>query len=54
MASTVSLAVRSRLNLLPAGMEAPALPRYHPAPSRNEVAVVQPVLVSPPPDADAD
>ncbi|EIN07210.1 WD40 repeat-like protein [Punctularia strigosozonata HHB-11173 SS5] len=45
MSSTVSLsmAVRSRLNLPPGAMD--AMSRYHPAPSRNEVAVVQPVLV---------
>jgi catabolite repression protein CreC len=54
MASTPSLAVRRRTdtltadhstpNLPPLGTENP-LPRFHPAPSRNEVAIVQPVLV---------
>ncbi|KAJ7217189.1 catabolite repression protein creC [Mycena pura] len=46
MASTVSLAVRrDRSTLyLPAGEESP---RYHPAPSRNEIAVVQPCLIKP-------
>ena len=34
----------STLHLPPLGREGP-LPRYHPAPSRNEVAIVQPVLV---------
>ena len=34
----------STLHLPPLGGEGP-LPRYHPAPSRNEVAIVQPVLV---------
>ncbi|KAI0032203.1 WD40 repeat-like protein [Vararia minispora EC-137] len=49
MSSTLSLALRRRegaadrstLHLVPEG----PLPKYHPAPSRNEVAVVQPVLV---------
>ena len=27
------------------GLDASPLPRYHPAPARNEIAVVQPVLV---------
>lgn len=27
-------------------MDEPPSPRYHPAPSRNEIAFVQPVLVS--------
>ncbi|KAH9993809.1 WD40-repeat-containing domain protein [Russula vinacea] len=54
MSSSLSLAARRRpdaltadhstLHLLPLGGEGP-LPRYHPAPSRNEVAIVQPVLV---------
>jgi catabolite repression protein CreC len=54
MASTPSLAVHRRTdtltadhstpNLPPLGTENP-LPRFHPAPSRNEVAIVQPVLV---------
>ncbi|KAH9071199.1 WD40 repeat-like protein [Lactarius deliciosus] len=54
MASSLSLGVRRRgdtltadhstLHLPPIGAEGP-LPRYHPAPSRNEVAIVQPVLV---------
>jgi hypothetical protein len=55
MASSLSLGARRRgdtltadrstLHLLPPpGVEGP-LPRYHPAPSRNEVAIVQPVLV---------
>lgn len=52
MASTVSLAFRkgtgSALHLPGAsviGFDTSAPPRYHPAPSRNEVSVVQPVLV---------
>ena len=61
-ASTLSLALRRRETAasaadrstlhLPAPLADGPLPRYHPAPSRNEVAVVQPVLVrapSPPP-----
>jgi hypothetical protein len=54
MASSLSLANRRRtdafaadhstLLLPPPGAEGP-LSRYHPAPSRNEVAIVQPVLV---------
>ncbi|PIL24314.1 hypothetical protein GSI_14067 [Ganoderma sinense ZZ0214-1] len=51
MTSSISLALRRRgestLYLPPSGTpggESP-LPRYHPAPSRNEVAVVQPVVV---------
>jgi catabolite repression protein CreC len=54
MASTPSLAARRRTDTLtadysmhhlpPLGAENP-LPRYHAAPSRNEVAIVQPVLV---------
>lgn len=51
MTSTLSLALRRRgestVYLPPLGspgLESP-LPRYHPSPSRNEVAVVQPVLV---------
>ncbi|TFY60433.1 hypothetical protein EVJ58_g5163 [Rhodofomes roseus] len=47
MTSSLSLALRRRgestLFLSPNGAE--PMPRYHPAPSRNEVAVVQPVLV---------
>ncbi|KAI0782200.1 WD40 repeat-like protein [Abortiporus biennis] len=53
MTSSVSLATRRRgestLYLPPLGSslggESPILPRYHPSPSRNEVAVVQPVLI---------
>ena len=52
MASTSSLAYRrgSLLHLPSMGSPSiegpiPPLPRYHPAPSRNEVSVVQPVLV---------
>ncbi|OCH86911.1 WD40 repeat-like protein [Obba rivulosa] len=51
MISNISLALRRRgestLYLVPpgaSGADSP-LPRYHPAPSRNEVAIVQPVLV---------
>lgn len=48
MTSSVSLALRRRgestLLLSVPGADSP-MPRYHPAPSRNEVAVVQPVLV---------
>jgi len=51
MTSTLSLALRRRgestLYLPPLGspgIESPP-PRYHPSPSRNEVAVVQPVLI---------
>jgi hypothetical protein len=54
MSSSLSLFARRRqdtltadhstLHLPPLGAEGP-LPRYHPAPSRNEVAIVQPVLV---------
>jgi catabolite repression protein CreC len=53
MASSLSLAARRRTDaltadhstpLLPPGAEGP-LSRYHPAPSRNEVAIVQPVLI---------
>ncbi|KAI0718287.1 WD40-repeat-containing domain protein, partial [Fomitopsis betulina] len=47
MTSSLSLALRRRgestLFLSPTGAE--SMPRYHPAPSRNDVAVVQPVLV---------
>jgi hypothetical protein len=53
MSSTISLAFRRdrSAQYLPSGIsqgtdEAPS-PRYHPAPSRNEIAFVQPVLVSP-------
>ena len=45
MSSTVSLAFRhdrSALHLPPS--EEKPFPRYHPAPSRNEVAIVQPVI----------
>ena len=52
MASSLSLAIRRRgdsiTNLPPGGLvdgKLPPLPHYHPSPSRNEVAVVQPVLV---------
>jgi catabolite repression protein CreC len=52
MTSSLSLAIRRRgdsiVNLPPGGLEdgkLPPLPHYHPSPSRNEVAVVQPVLV---------
>ena len=49
MTSTVSLALRRRgestLFLPNPDGESP-LPRFHPAPSRNDVAVVQPVVVS--------
>jgi hypothetical protein len=52
MASTISLAYRrgSLLHLPSLGSSSldgsiPPLPRYHPAPSRNEVSVVQPVLI---------
>ena len=54
MASSLSLGARKRTDALtadhsttllpPPGAEGP-LPRYHSAPSRNEVAIVQPVLV---------
>ncbi|GLB34713.1 putative WD domain, G-beta repeat [Lyophyllum shimeji] len=50
MSSTISLALRRERSAhhLPA-INSPGLdgrsPRYHPAPSRNEIAVVQPVLV---------
>ena len=52
MASSLSLAIRRRgdsvMNLPPgefADGKLPPLPHYHPSPSRNAVAVVQPVLV---------
>ncbi|KAI9065394.1 WD40 repeat-like protein [Trametes sanguinea] len=51
MTSSISLALRRRgestLYLPPTGASGieSSLPRYHPAPSRNEVAVVQPVVV---------
>ena len=52
MASSLSLAIRRRgdsvVNLPPGGLpdgELPPLPHYHPSPSRNAVAIVQPVLV---------
>ncbi|KAF7295514.1 Catabolite repression protein creC [Mycena indigotica] len=44
MASTVSLAVRRDRSTLYLPTEEVPLPRYHPAPSRNEIAVVQPCL----------
>ncbi|KAJ7137724.1 WD40-repeat-containing domain protein [Mycena epipterygia] len=49
MASTVSLAFRrDRSTLyLPTGEDGSPFPRYHPAPSRNEIAVVQPCLIKP-------
>ena len=53
MSSTISLALRRDRSVpyLPlmnsAGLDSSPSPRYHPAPSRNEIAVVQPVLVSP-------
>ncbi|KAJ7735429.1 catabolite repression protein creC [Mycena olivaceomarginata] len=50
MASTVSLAFRrdrSTLFLPGAGDENSPFPRFHPAPSRNEIAVVQPCLIKP-------
>jgi hypothetical protein len=54
MASSLSLANRRRTDALAADHSTLLLPppsaegplsRYHPAPSRNEVAIVQPVLV---------
>ena len=52
MTSSLSLAIRRRgdsvVNLPPGGLadgKLPPLPHYHPSPSRNAVAVVQPVLV---------
>ncbi|KAG7448140.1 WD40 repeat-like protein [Guyanagaster necrorhizus] len=48
MSSTISLAFkrdRSALYLPSPTTEDKPYPRYHPAPSRNEIAVVQPVLV---------
>ncbi|KAK0497094.1 hypothetical protein EDD18DRAFT_1319942 [Armillaria luteobubalina] len=48
MSSTISLAFkrdRSTLYLPSPSTEDKPYPRYHPAPSRNEIAVVQPVLV---------
>lgn len=48
MTSNVSLARRrGESTVYLAQLADSPLPRYHPAPSRNEVAVVQPVLVSP-------
>jgi catabolite repression protein CreC len=52
MSSTISLAFRRDRSALylPSptvpGADGNTSPRYHPAPSRNEIAVVQPVLVS--------
>ncbi|KAF8077709.1 catabolite repression protein creC [Lyophyllum atratum] len=51
MSSTISLALRrERAAQYPPSLNSPGLdgrsPRYHPAPSRNEIAVVQPVLVN--------
>ncbi|KAF8891256.1 catabolite repression protein creC [Infundibulicybe gibba] len=52
MSSTISLAFRrDRSNIYLPSVDSPSAvdgkpsPRYHPAPSRNEVAVVQPVLI---------
>lgn len=51
MSSTISLAFRRDRSALylpsinSPGVDDNPLPRYHPAPSRNEIAVVQPVLV---------
>ncbi|KAJ7583068.1 catabolite repression protein creC [Mycena floridula] len=46
MSSTISLALRRSALYLPAPDSELANPsRYHPAPSRNEIAVVQPVLM---------
>ncbi|KAF7778567.1 hypothetical protein Agabi119p4_2912 [Agaricus bisporus var. burnettii] len=51
VSSTVSLAYRRDKSqpYLPAppGLEGAHSPRYHPAPSRNETAIVQPVLIKP-------
>ncbi|KAJ7723958.1 catabolite repression protein creC [Mycena maculata] len=49
MSSTVSLAFRrDRSTLyLPTSDDTSPFPRYHPAPSRNEIAVVQPCLIKP-------
>jgi hypothetical protein len=52
MSSTISLSFRRdrSAQFLPSsisqGMDEAPSPRYHPAPSRNEIAFVQPVLVS--------
>jgi len=52
MSSTISLAFRRdrSAQFLPSsvsqGMDEAPSPRYHSAPSRNEIAFVQPVLVS--------
>ncbi|KAI0263363.1 WD40-repeat-containing domain protein [Gloeopeniophorella convolvens] len=46
VASTLSLSAR-RSQALPPDAPAPPAERYHPAPSRTEVAIVQPVLVKP-------
>ena len=56
MSSTLSLALRRRgdgaegstLHLPPAALAGAGeeISKYHPAPSRNEVAIMQPVLVS--------
>lgn len=48
MSSTISLAHRrdkSQLYLPALGLDGTHSSRYHPAPSRNETAIVQPVLV---------
>lgn len=53
MSSTLSLALRRRgdgaegstLHLPPAAHAAEDVSKYHPAPSRNEVAAVQPVML---------
>nr|GAT54627.1 catabolite repression protein creC [Mycena chlorophos] len=47
MASTVSLAIRRDRSTLYLPTEDAPLPRYHAAPSRNEIAVVQPSIVKP-------
>lgn len=56
MMSSLSLALRKRgdnaagstLHLPPSGITGSEAPpsRYHPAPSRNEVAILQPVIVN--------
>ncbi|KXN92246.1 putative catabolite repression protein creC [Leucoagaricus sp. SymC.cos] len=53
MSSTISLAFRRDKSpsylpaSIPPGLEPTRSHRYHPAPSRNEIAIVQPVLVKP-------